>query len=145
MLPHHLRSYLIILFLVPVLWVLCSENLFLCQCVQDCSLTSSSIRFSGSGFILRSLIHIESCFVLAHKYGSVGMLLQAVIQFVRLVLEPWFCISHNIRDYMTRNNAHMRTCTHALTHRHTHRDMNKHTLLYSLHSHTVPGVLLYLG
>jgi hypothetical protein len=38
----------------------------------------SSIRFSG--FILRSLIHLELSFVQGHKFGSIWILLHAAIQ-----------------------------------------------------------------
>jgi hypothetical protein len=43
--------------------------------------TYFSIRFSVSGFMLRSLIHLELIFVQSEEYGSISILLHADIQF----------------------------------------------------------------
>ena len=45
----------------------------------------SSSRFSLSGFILRSLIHLELSFVQGDKYGSVYILLHVDIQLDHLL------------------------------------------------------------
>ena len=42
--------------------------------------TFSSIRFSVSGFMLRSLIHLDLSFVQGDRYGSICILLHADIQ-----------------------------------------------------------------
>ena len=43
--------------------------------------TFSSIRFSVSGFMLRSLIHLNLSFVQSHKYGYICVLLHANILY----------------------------------------------------------------
>jgi hypothetical protein len=43
--------------------------------------TFSFTKFSVSGFMLKSLIHLDLSFVWGDKYGSVLILPQAVIQF----------------------------------------------------------------
>ena len=46
-------------------------------------LTFSSIKFSVSGFMLRSLIHFELKFVQGDKYGSIWLSLHVTIQVDR--------------------------------------------------------------
>lgn len=52
----------------------------LCQCVQGSSPSFSSVRSSMSGFMLRSLIHLDFGFVQGDRYGSICILLHADIQ-----------------------------------------------------------------
>jgi hypothetical protein len=46
----------------------------LCQCVQGYYPTFFSVRFSTSGFMWRSLIHLDLCFVQGDKNGSIRIL-----------------------------------------------------------------------
>ena len=57
--------------------------------------TFSSIRFSVSGFILRSLIHLDLCFVKGDKYGSIFIFLHTDSQLNQDHLffpTVWFCL-----------------------------------------------------
>ena len=56
--------------------VLCPGNIPLCPSVQDFP-TFFSIRFSVSGFMWRSLIHLDLSFVEGDKNGSICILLHA--------------------------------------------------------------------
>lgn len=51
-----------------------------CANVFNLFSTFSSVRFSVSGFILRSLIHLQLSFVQSHRYGAACILLHADIQ-----------------------------------------------------------------
>lgn len=67
--------------LLIALLVFCSESLLWCQCVQGYSPTFSSIWWSISGFMLKSLIHFDLSFVKYERYVSIFILLHANIQF----------------------------------------------------------------
>ena len=57
--------------------MLCSGNLPLCPCIQGSSPALYSMRISVSGFMWRSLIHLDLSFVQGNKNGSIFILLHA--------------------------------------------------------------------
>jgi hypothetical protein len=54
--------------------------------------TFSSIRFSISGLVLKSLIYLKLSFMQGGKYGSICILLHAVIQFDQDHLLKMLCL-----------------------------------------------------
>jgi hypothetical protein len=62
------------------LLVFCLGSCFLWQCIQIYSPTSFSIRFSVSGFMLRSLIHLYLNVIQGDRYGTICILLHTDIQ-----------------------------------------------------------------
>ena len=68
-----------LLILEPEPLVFCSGSCLLYQWVQGYSLLCS-IRFSISGFTLRSLIHLDLSFLQGDKYGSICILILAGCQ-----------------------------------------------------------------
>lgn len=59
---------------MPVLWVFCSESLFLRQPVQGSSLLSFSIRLSVPSLMLRFLIRLEFSVLQGDEYGFICIL-----------------------------------------------------------------------
>ena len=66
--------------LVSELLVLCSGSWLLYPMISRLFPTLSSIRFSVSSFMLRSLIHLDLSFVQGDKHSSICILLHANIQ-----------------------------------------------------------------
>ena len=56
----------------------------------------SSIMFSVSGFMLRSLIHLDSSFVQGNRYGSICIFIHADIQLCQHQLLKMFSFVHCI-------------------------------------------------
>lgn len=75
-----IKWHFLIVTLVPVLMVFHSESLVLCQWVQGYSPTLSSIGFIVSGFMLKSLVHLDLNFVQGDMYGSTCIFLPSIIQ-----------------------------------------------------------------
>lgn len=65
--------------------VFCSESIFLCQRPSKL-LPTFFIICNVSGFMLRSLIHLELSFLQGNKYRSIWTLLHTAIQFAWHVL-----------------------------------------------------------
>ena len=63
------------------LLVFCSGNFPLCSCVRGFSPIFSSIRFSVSGFMWKSLIHFDLIFAKGDKYETICILIHADCQF----------------------------------------------------------------
>ena len=65
---------------MPVVYVFCSGSCLLGQDFSRLILTFACMRFNVSGFMLRSLIHLEMSFVRGDEYETICILLHADIQ-----------------------------------------------------------------
>jgi hypothetical protein len=87
----------------------------LCQCIQGYSSTFYSIKFSVSGFMLRSLIHVDLSFVQGDTCRSICVLLHANIQLDQHHLLKTHSFFHcTILAFYTKSSVHR--CVNLLLH-----------------------------
>lgn len=93
---HILQVYYLVI-LVPILLIFCSENYLLCQCSQDYFPTFSSVQISASGFVPKSLNHLDVSLVQADKYESICILSCTFIQLDEYNLLNCLFTNPNVR------------------------------------------------
>lgn len=103
-----MRSHLLSI-LVPELLMFCLRSCLLCQCLLSFP-SFSHIRFSVSGYMLRSLVHLNLSCVQGDMYGSLCILLHVDTQSVQqhllkmLFSNVKFCLLYQRSDVHRHNH-----------------------------------------